>query len=123
MATFITKAKSALTYYQNNLDTDALYYIADSMTSSYDNVEGSDGQKNDAHLIEMASALAIIDFAKDPQIMRGANVYKEFATEQVNGTMDLSLLSPSTREILAPSLISFYTLIPQHYSLTLFISA
>lgn len=78
------------------------------MTSSYDNVEGSDGQKNDAHLIEMASALAIIDFAKDPQIMRGANVYKEFATEQVNGTMDLSLLSPSTREILAPSLISFY---------------
>lgn len=108
MATFITKAKSALTYYQNNLDTDALYYIADSMTSSYDNVEGSDGQKNDAHLIEMASALAIIDFAKDPQIMRGANVYKEFATEQVNGTMDLSLLSPSTREILAPSLISFY---------------
>lgn len=108
MATFITKAKSALIYYQNNLDTDALYYIADNMTSSYNNVEGSDGQKNDAHFIEMASALAVIDFAKDSQIIRGANVYKEFATDKIDGTMDLSLLSPSTRNIMASSLISFY---------------
>lgn len=108
MATFISKAKSALTYYQNNLDTDALYYIADSMTSSYDNVEGADGQKNDAHMIEMASALAIVDFARDSQIVRGANIYKEFASERESNTMDLSLLSPSTRKMIAPSLISFY---------------
>ena len=108
MATFITKAKSALTYYQNNLDTDALYYIADSMTSSYANVEGSDGQKNDAHFIEVAAALAVIDFAKDTQIMRGSHIYKEFATEQEADTMDLSMLSPSTRKVLAPALISFY---------------
>lgn len=108
MATFVTKAKSALTYYQNNLDTDALYYIADSMTSSYDNVEGSDGQKNDAHLIELASALAVIDFTRDSQIMRGSKLYKEFASEQATNCMDLSLLSPSTRQILAMPLISFY---------------
>lgn len=108
MATFVTKSKSALTYYQDNLDTDALYYIADSMTSSYENVEGSDGQKNDAHFIELASALAIVDFAKDSQIVRGAYVYKEFASEQDADTMDLSLLSPSTRQELAFHLISFY---------------
>lgn len=108
MATFISKAKSALTYYQNNLDTDALYYIADSMTSSYNNVEGSDNQKNDAHIIEMAAALAIVDFARDSQIVRGANIYKEFASESESNTMDLSLLSPSTRNMIAPSLISFY---------------
>ena len=108
MATFVTKAKSALTYYQNNLDTDALYYIADSMTSSYDNVEGSDRQKNDAHLIELASALAVIDFTRDSQIMRGSKLYKEFASEQATNCMDLSLLSPSTRQILAMPLISFY---------------
>ena len=107
MATFVSKAKSALTYYLNNLDTDALYYIADNMTSTYNNVEGSDGQKNDAHFIEMASALAIVDFARN-NIMRRANIYKEFATEQESNTMDLSLLSPSTRALLAPSLISFY---------------
>lgn len=108
MATFITKAKSALTYYQNNLDTDALYYIADGMTSSYDNVEGSDGQRNDAHLIEMASALAVIDFTQDSQIIRGSKIYKEFATEKEANIMDLSLMSPSTRKVLASSLISFY---------------
>lgn len=108
MATFVTKAKSALTYYENNLDTDALYYIADSMTSSYNNVEGSDGQKNDAHFIEMASALAIIDFARDTSIMRGSNVYKEFASASESNTMDLSMLSPSTRQLIAQPLISFY---------------
>lgn len=108
MATFVTKAKSALTYYQNNLDTDALYYIADSMTSSYENVEGSEHQKNDAHLIELASALAVLDFTNDSQIIRGSHVYKEFATEQVANTMDLSLLSPSTRKVLTLPLISFF---------------
>ena len=74
MATFVTKAKSALTYYQDNLDTDALYYIADSMTSSYDNVEGSDGQKNDAHFIELASALAVVDFAKETRLSASHNL-------------------------------------------------
>lgn len=108
MATFVSKAKSALTYYQNNLDTDALYYIADSMTSSYDNVEGSDGQKNDAHFIEMAAALAVMDFARDASITRGANLYKEFATDSVSNQLDLTMLSASTRDLLAPSLISFY---------------
>lgn len=90
------------------MDTDALYYIADGMTSSYDNVEGSDGQRNDAHLIELASALAVIDFTKDSQIIRGSKIYKEFATEKEANIMDLSLMSPSTRKVLASSLISFY---------------
>lgn len=108
MATFVTKAKSALTYYENNLDTDALYYIADSMTSTYENVEGSDGQKNDAHFIEMAAALSIVDFASDDSIIRGANVYKEFATANEGNPLDLSMLSPSTRQLLAPFLMSFY---------------
>mgnify|MGYP002677464827 CR=1 FL=1 len=108
MATFVSKAKSALTYYQKNLDTDALYYIADDMSSMYENVEGSDNQKNDAHFIEMASALAVVDFAKDNNIRRGSNLYKEFATEKLSGNMNLSSLSPSTRQELALPLISFY---------------
>ena len=107
MATFVSKAKSALTYYQQNIDTDALYYIADNMSSAYDNVEGDSLQKNDAHFIEMASALAIVDFAKN-NIQRGANVYKEFASESTNSTVDLSMLSPSTRSVLWNPLVSFY---------------
>ena len=108
MATFISKAKSALTYYQDNLDTDALYYISDSMTSSYDNVEGSFDQKNDAHFIEMAAALSIIDFARNVSKEKGKHVYKEFATEGESNRMDLSLLSPSIRSLIASPLISFY---------------
>lgn len=108
MATFVSKAKSALTYYQNNLDTDALYYIADDMMSTYDNVEGADAQMNAAHFIEMVAALAVVDFAKDRSIQRGANVYKEFATDSVANTMDLTMLCQSTRDELAMPLISFY---------------
>lgn len=108
MATFVSKAKSALTYYQNNLDTDALYYIADDIMSAYDNVEGADAQMNAAHFIEMVAALAVVDFAKDMSIQRGSNVYKEFATDSVSNTMDLTMLCPSTRHDLALPLISFY---------------
>lgn len=108
MATFVSKAKSALTYYKDNLDTDALYYVADDMMSAYDNVEGSDGQKNAAHFIEMVAALAVVDFAKDQNIKRGSDIYKEFATNSVSNTMDLTMLCPSTRRELAMPLISFY---------------
>lgn len=108
MATFISKAKSALTYYINNIDTDALYYIADEMSSSYDNVEGSVSQKNDAHFVELASALAVLDFAKSPNIVRGSNVYKEFAVDTIANELNLSLLSKSTKQQIAIPLMRFY---------------
>lgn len=65
--TFISKTKAALNYYARNISgnnsLDALYYIGDDFTDN--RVEGADGaaeQKNNAHFIELASALAIIDF-------------------------------------------------------------
>lgn len=108
MATFVSKAKSALTYYIKNIDTDALYYIADNMTSTYDNVEGSVGQTNDAHFVEMASALAVIDFTNDSAIERGANLYKEFAVDTIANELNLSLLSKKTKEQMATSFMCFY---------------
>ena len=108
MATFISKAKSALTYYIKNIDTDALYYIADEMTSTYDNVEGSAGQENDAHFVELASALAILDFAKSNNIVRGSDVYKEFAVEHISSELNLSQLSDSTNLQIALPLMRFY---------------
>lgn len=66
-STFISKTKSALAYYDNNISgnnsLNALYYIGDSVTASYSNCEGGSGQKNDAHFIELCSALAVLDFA------------------------------------------------------------
>jgi len=66
-STFISKTKSALAYYENNIsknDTiDALYYLADDISNTYENHEGGSEQKNDAHLIEFLAATAIVDFS------------------------------------------------------------
>lgn len=67
--TFISKAKSALAYYDNNITkgeaaVDDLYFLGDDI---YDNVykysEGGSTQENNAHLIEFLAATAIIDFS------------------------------------------------------------
>lgn len=67
-STFIGKAKSALAYYENNLvgnkSVDEIYYLADDGGAMYNNSEGGYTQKNDAHLIELFGATAIINFAK-----------------------------------------------------------
>ena len=66
-STFISKTKSALAYYENNISQNnsinALYYLADDVSNTYDNHEGGAAQQNDAHLIEFLAATAIVDFS------------------------------------------------------------
>lgn len=65
--TFIDKAKAALTYYQiEDKQLDTIYYIADKQVSTYDHHKGGKKQKNNAHFVELASALAVLDFV-NPQ--------------------------------------------------------
>ena len=53
-ATFISKTKAALSYYNQNMSAiDALYYLGDNILSKYENNEGGEFQKNDAHLLEL----------------------------------------------------------------------
>ena len=88
--TFISKAKAALSYYDTNLtEVNSLYYIADSITKAYENSEGGDTQRNQAHFVELAAALAIIDFASQAdntfQTIEGKvnnSTYKEFGIEK-----------------------------------------
>lgn len=65
--TFISKTKSALAYYEQNIiksrHINALYYLADDVAKTYENHEGGAAQQNDAHLIEFLGATAIIDFS------------------------------------------------------------
>lgn len=86
-STFITKTISALSYYEDNIKSvHAHYYIGDSLTNSYENVEGGNSQKNDAHFIELASALSIFDFMEIPEeTLISAQQYKEYA---VNNAKD-----------------------------------
>lgn len=79
--TFVSKTKAALSYYEKNIgrDINTLYYIGDDSAAhqAYTNNEGGNEQKNRAHLIEMLSALAVIDFANAQSIGEGPT-YKEF---------------------------------------------
>lgn len=66
-STFVSKTKSALAYYENNISKngiiDALYYLADDVTNTYDNHEGGSAQQNAAHLVEFLGASSIVDFS------------------------------------------------------------
>jgi hypothetical protein len=87
---FIAKTKAALYYYQDNVtgnnSVNSLYYISDDYSGKpYKNDPGDGGQKNNAHFVELVSALAIIDFLetsdKDLECVGGKAVkpiYKEF---------------------------------------------
>ncbi len=114
METFISKAKAALTYYENNIDTDALYYITDALQMNYDNVEGASAQQNLAHFVELAAALAVVDFTNEdiPDRVNGnpvnAPYYKEFATAQNHDPMILPSLSPQTQGVMSEALCRFY---------------
>ena len=66
-STFISKTKSALAYYEDNISKNgqinALYYLGDDGKNTYQNHEGGVEQKNDAHLIEFLAATAVVDFS------------------------------------------------------------
>lgn len=87
---FISKTKSALYYYKDNVtgnnSINALYYILDEHNGNpYVNDPGDNGQQNNAHIIEMISALSIIDFLEisDSELETSNGkasrpIYKEF---------------------------------------------
>lgn len=87
-STFISKAKSALTYYEHNIcdnrSINALYYLADDLANTYNNNEGGSRQRNDAHLVEFLAATAAIDFAGG-QFNPDETVHKEFGVNIAQG--------------------------------------
>ena len=117
-ATFVSKAKSALSYYlraiSKNNAIDNLYYVGDDNRTSYDNVEGGAEQKNNAHFVELISALALIDFANsqnpnpdrnDTETLR--TVHKEFGIETDSNEITFDNLGPRTRNLLRKPMTQF----------------
>ena len=119
-STFISKTKAALSYYEDNVSgnqsLNALYYLGDTISNDYANHEGASLQKNDAHFLELAAALAIIDFTKiDNQALENIDgkaqspIYKEFGIkdnipsviyENLGSTTQLMLKRPLTQYLL-----------------------
>ena len=59
---FLTKAKSALAYYENTVLSDYLYYVGEKSENwtTYENNESE--QKDKAHFVELVAASALFDF-------------------------------------------------------------
>lgn len=109
------KAKAALDYYiseKNHLDR--LYYIGDTRPTTYPHCKGGVNQTDPAHIVEMAAALSIIDFAKQPgnnftitdEGNNHATIYKEFGISDET-QIDFSMLFKETQNIVVEPLSRF----------------
>lgn len=107
-STFISKTKSALAYYENNISRNnsinALYFLADDVTNTYENHEGGSSQKNDAHLVEFLAATAIVDFS-NKQHVNTSN--KELGLKDLDGSVTFASFYESQKRLLYAPLTEF----------------
>lgn len=128
-ADFISKTKSALFYYHDNLtglkrngeDTaeskiNACYYVGDEVPSTpYYNDPGNNGQRNDAHIVEFVGALAIMDFMNidDSQLLtqnaKAVNpIFKEYGLANDKNSVSLKDLGLPTRDLINRQMAKFH---------------
>ncbi|MDE6026953.1 MAG: hypothetical protein K2G23_02645, partial [Muribaculaceae bacterium] len=107
-STFISKTKSALAYYENNIikngSIDAMYYLADDVAGIYENHEGGSAQQNDAHLIEFLGSTAIVDFS-NAKFMGTANM--ELGLRDTESAITFSTFYYKMKEMLYYPLVQF----------------
>ena len=82
--TFATKTRAALMYYDDYMmGVDCMYYVGDDKRRVYPHAVGGKAQRNNVNLVELLSAMSIVDFAK--QDHSECTVYKQpiwgFSTE------------------------------------------
>lgn len=112
-ATFISKTKAALSYYDRNItEANVLYYIADSVSRQYRNSEGGATQQNDAHFVELVAALAAVDFAAQTGLttQNGQpqnNIYREFGIKHEAKEITFGDLDSKTNATIKKPLTAF----------------
>ncbi|MGK0235933.1 MAG: hypothetical protein ACI9EK_002476 [Psychroserpens sp.] len=115
-ATFFGKAKAALSYYEhsiiNNNSLDVFYHIGDKANNNMKYAEGKAAQKNEAHFVELAGALAILDFVKNSSSSSQSNVtvIKEFGIEDDKGKLKFDSLGQDAKDKLKLPLSKLYLL-------------
>lgn len=86
---FNSKQKAALSYYQKPDDhgkslyqkLTTSYFIGDDVATNLPYCEGSNGQANDAHIVELLAALSIIDFVSTDEATLRKQTQKEYGLE------------------------------------------
>ena len=127
-ATFVAKAKAALSYYERNISgnktINALYYLGDNLTKDYPNDPGDQGQRNDAHFIELVAALSVIDFMNmDSSLLTTSSgraiqpIYKEFGIREDQDALNFTHLGDETQQMIERPLSQYmlFTLYLSHY--------
>jgi len=111
-ADFISKTKAALQYYEKNVNPylNSMYYIGNSSNKSYQNNKGGVSQQNDAHFIEVAAAMAIVDFAKQSSvdIASQGNRFLEYGVNDFSNSIDFSILGKASNDIIESPLSKYY---------------
>ena len=128
-ADFISKTKSALYYYHDNLTglrqngvdlpmskVNACYYLGDEVPSNpYYNDPGGNGQRNDAHVVEYVGALAILDFLQIPDeqlVTVDGNaqtpIFKEYGLANDKRTLTLKDFGVATRVAVNRQMAKFH---------------
>jgi len=115
--TFNDKTRAALSYYETeNGKLDTLYYIADTHRKAYKYAEGGKDQENDAHFVEVAAAMSILDFVNaDNKIVnfqkdnegKRKTIYKEFGINSNVKEISFNNLAAETQKLLVNPLSRF----------------
>lgn len=99
--TFNSKSKAALNYYHEeiNKSLSEVYYIGcKEQNVAYENIEGGEKQENKAHIVELLSAMSIVEFANHDDVQPESETkYYEYTT---TSTTD-SLPDPSFMDLLS----------------------
>ncbi len=109
---FTSKTEAALTYYAKYLKgkINSFYQLWDKPLKQYENKEGGTEQQNNAHLIEMIGATAVIDFANKPDDAikpKDKTEYFDFGIKAEDQTIDLRHFYDATRRNIAQPLTLF----------------
>ena len=111
-ADFISKTKAALQYYEKNVNPylNSMYYIGNTNNKSYQNNKGGVTQQNEAHFIEVAAAMAIVDFAKQSLgvISTQGNRFLEYGVNKFSNSIDFSVLGSASKEMIEIPLSKYY---------------
>lgn len=113
---FNSKTEAALSYYARYLKgkINCFYHLWDRPLKQYDNQEGGEEQKNNAHIVEMLGATAVIDFINKPDSAfksKDKTEYFDFGIKKEDQTIDIRHFFDSTRnQIMYPLSIFTYAM-------------
>lgn len=113
---FNSKTEAALTYYSKYLKgkINCFYQLWDKPLKQYENKEGGAEQQNNAHLVELIGATAIIDFANKPDAAiksKNKTEYFDFGIKQEDQTIDIRHFYDNSRQtIMYPLALFTYAL-------------